>query len=59
MEETVVMTKIAAIMFLITGLAGFALADSVIVPEISASSAGSALALLTGAVLVIRGRRKK
>jgi hypothetical protein len=29
-----------------------------VAPEIDASSAGSALALLTGAVLVIRGRRK-
>jgi hypothetical protein len=54
------MTKIAGIMFLMAGLAGLALADSVIgVPEIPAGSAGSALALLTGAALVIRGRRKK
>jgi hypothetical protein len=29
------------------------------VPEIDPASAGSALALLTGAALVIRGRRKK
>lgn len=28
-------------------------------PEIGVASAGSALALLTGAVLVLRGRRKK
>jgi hypothetical protein len=58
--EVIVMTKIAGIMFLMAGLAGLALADSVIgVPEIPAGSAGSALALLTGAALVIRGRRKK
>ena len=53
------MTKVAGIMLLMAGLAGVALADSVIAPEISAGSAGSALAVLTGAVLVIRGRRKK
>ena len=54
------MTKIAGIMLLMAGLAGFALADSSFpAPEISAGSAGSALALLTGAVLVIRGRREK
>ena len=28
-------------------------------PEIDANSAGSALALLSGAVLVLRGRRKR
>jgi hypothetical protein len=53
------MTKIAGMMFLMAGLAGFALADIHVVPEVSAGSAGSALALLTGAALVIRGRRKK
>jgi hypothetical protein len=29
------------------------------VPEISPASAGSAIALISGAVLVMRGRRKK
>jgi len=29
------------------------------VPEINPASAGSALALISGAVLVLRGRRKK
>lgn len=52
-------TKIAGMMLLMAGLAGFAMADITIVPEVSAGSAGSALALLSGAMLVIRGRRRK
>lgn len=52
------MMKIAGMMLLMAGLAGFAVADSVIVPEISAGSAGSAMALLSGIMLVIRGRRR-
>jgi hypothetical protein len=38
-------------------VSGLALAT--VVPEIDPGSAGSALALLTGALLVIRGRRKQ
>lgn len=53
------MMKIAGLMLLMAGTAGFALASIVPVPEISAGSAGSALALITGATLVIRGRRNK
>ena len=52
------MKKIAGLMFLLTGVAGLAVSAPLIVPEISVSSAGSALAMLTGAMLVIRGRKK-
>jgi len=38
------------------GSAAFAVAT---VPEINPASAGSALALVSGALLVMRGRRKK
>jgi hypothetical protein len=52
------MTKIAGIMMLLVGISGLALAVPV-GPEISPNTAGSALALLTGAALVIRSRRRK
>ena len=58
-KEQKSMMKIAGMMLLIAGLAGFAFADPMPVPEVSAGSAGSALALLSGAMLVIRGRRRK
>jgi hypothetical protein len=44
-------------MFLLVGMSSFAFATAV--PEISPASAGSALALVSGALLVMRGRRKK
>jgi len=40
-------------------LIGVGSVASAAVPEISPASAGSALALISGAVLVMRGRRKK
>jgi hypothetical protein len=43
---------------LFVGALGFALATPVGAPEIDAGSAGSAVALLSGAVLLIRSRRK-
>jgi hypothetical protein len=43
---------------LLIGVSGLAFA-SVTVPEIDAGSAGTAVALLAGTLLVIRGRRKK
>jgi hypothetical protein len=49
--------KILGMAFLLAAVSGLALA-TVPVPEIDPGSAGSALALLTGALLVIRGRRK-
>jgi hypothetical protein len=52
------MTKALGMMLLLAGAASFALAVPA-VPEVGAASAGSALALVSGALLVIRGRRKK
>jgi hypothetical protein len=57
MEGSKKMTKIAGLMLLVIGISGFAFASPV--PEISAGAAGNALALLSGAVLVVRGRRRK
>jgi hypothetical protein len=51
------MTKAVGMLLLLAGAASFATAAAV--PEIAAGSAGSALALLSGALLVVRGRRKK
>lgn len=51
------MLKIAGFMLLMIGVAGAAFGTAV--PEISPASAGSALALVSGALLVMRGRRKK
>jgi len=46
-------------MILLVGVAGSAMAGGpVATPEIDSASAGGALALLSGALLVIRGRRK-
>jgi hypothetical protein len=49
--------KLFGIALMFVGVAGFAQAVAT-VPEIDPGSAGSALALLSGALLVIRGRRK-
>jgi hypothetical protein len=43
------------LLFIGVGSAAFA----TVVPEINPASAGSAIALISGAVLVMRGRRKK
>jgi hypothetical protein len=50
--------KTLGVMLLFVGVSGLALAQ-VRTPEIDPGSAGSALALLSGALLVIRARRKK
>jgi hypothetical protein len=50
------MKRAVGLALLFIGASSFALAS---VPEVSVGSAGSAIALLSGAVLVIRGRRKK
>jgi uncharacterized membrane protein HdeD (DUF308 family) len=50
------MQKVLGYTLLVIGVSSFAMGA---VPEIDPASAGSALALLSGAVLVIRGRRKK
>jgi hypothetical protein len=54
LEES--MQKILGMMILIAGASQFAMATAV--PEIGVGSAGSAIALISGAMLVIRGRRK-
>ena len=44
---------------LLIGCSGFCFAAAVAAPEISPASGVTAIALVSGAVLVIRGRRKK
>jgi len=51
--------KLAGVVLLFVGAATFASAFPAGVPEINAGSAGSALALLSGALLIIRARRKQ
>lgn len=50
--------KLLGGVLLLIGMAGFAFAP-VPAPEISPDSATTALALISGAVLVMRGRRRK
>ena len=49
--------RLIGMALLFIGVAGLAIAQPP-VPEINAGSAGSALALLSGAILVIRSRRR-
>jgi hypothetical protein len=51
--------KILAVVLLIIGLGSAAIAGPSTVPEISPASAGSALALISGVLILIGGRRKK
>ena len=51
--------KSVGILLLLVGLSSFAFAGGGSVPEVSPASGVAALALVSGAVLVIRGRRKK
>jgi hypothetical protein len=50
------MQKVIGFALLMIGASTFAVAA---VPEVGVGSAGSALALVSGALLVIRGRRSK
>jgi hypothetical protein len=52
------MLKTVGMLLLLIGVSGFAMADITAAPEINPSSASTALALLSGAILVIRGRKK-
>jgi hypothetical protein len=52
------MLKTVGVLLMFVGVAGLAMADVTVAPEISAGSASSALALLSGALLIIRGRKK-
>jgi hypothetical protein len=51
------MQKVIGVMLLVIGASASAFAVSA-VPEIGVGSAGSAVALVSGALLVIRGRKK-
>jgi hypothetical protein len=51
------MQKALGMMILLVGASNFAMAVAA-TPEIGAASAGSAIALISGALLVMRGRRK-
>jgi hypothetical protein len=46
-------------MLLLAGFSGLAAAGPVSVPEINPASAAGAIALVSGALLVIRGQRKR
>jgi hypothetical protein len=51
--------KTVGMMLLVLALPSFVSAAAVAAPEISPESGVAALALVSGAVLVIRGRRKR
>ena len=51
--------KLLGSMLLLIGVGSVALAQPAPAPEISPASAGSALALISGALLVMGGRRRK
>jgi len=51
--------KFIGIAVLLAGLANVALAGTFSVPEIGPATGVAAVALVSGALLVIRGRRKK
>jgi hypothetical protein len=51
--------KLIGLMMLFVGAAGSIVAGSTSVPEIDAASSVGALVLLSGALLVIQGRRRK
>jgi hypothetical protein len=55
------MTKTIGVMLLFLGVAGFAFAtacDCIQAPEVNLGAGGNALALLSGAILVFRSRKK-
>lgn len=57
---TKTLVKTLGMMLLFIGVCGLALAfDDIGAPEIDPGSAGSALALLSGALLITRSRRTK
>jgi hypothetical protein len=51
--------KLLGSMLLLMGMGSLVFAQPVPTPEISPDSAATALALISGALLVMRGRRKK
>jgi hypothetical protein len=53
------MNKVLGMLLLLVGVSSLAMAATAAVPEIGVGSAGSAMALVSGGMLVIRGRWKK
>lgn len=53
------MTRFVSFSLLLVGAASFAFAGTATAPEIDGASAASAIALLSGGLLVLRARRKK
>jgi hypothetical protein len=53
----ITLTRITGLMLLLAGAAGYAFAGAV-TPEIDASSAAGAIALVSGAMVVLWGRRR-
>jgi hypothetical protein len=51
--------KIAGVALLLIGLGSAVYGGPATAPEVNPASAGSALALISGVVLVLRGRRRK
>ena len=51
--------KSVGMVLLFVGISSFAIAGGNVVPEIGPASGMAALALVSGALLVIRGRRKR
>lgn len=51
--------KFAGMALVLTAFSSFAFAGGVAAPEIGPASAAGAVAMLAGAILVIRGRRRR
>jgi len=51
--------KLVGMMLLLVGTSAFLLGPPAPVPEVDGKSAGSAIALLAGAALIVRARRKR
>jgi hypothetical protein len=58
-SEEKIMSKVVGLSFLMMGAASFAFAGGIAAPEIDGASAVSAVALLSGGLLVLRARRNK
>jgi LPXTG-motif cell wall-anchored protein len=53
------MTRLITVAALLTAVSGFAFAGTVSAPEIDASTGVAGIALVSGALLVLRARRRK
>lgn len=52
------MQRLAGLILILAGLSAVGFAGPIATPEVSPDTAASALAVLTGAVLIIRSRRR-